>query len=339
MRAVDLPATFDDAGLASELATRGKACARLSSRAAIPGFTLPADLPNAAFDQLPNPAKKIESAFGAASAAISTALGMFDRMTDMVIGTVKSLLDKMQNLLSLAENLLKNPLVECLLGVGSAATGTPEFGSVGGSGIPSMSSLTGGLPIPMSLLADAFNKIAKALNSTITSAFAALMATVSTPLCIVQAMMDTLLGTTLGGLTNPCKSTQDNCPAEDVQAVVDGSTAMTSALAAIPSLDGLPTTNLVQTTTESVQAFTGLAQSTVTESREAVDRGVRQVMEDIQKSLDAKITVLREFEKAIRDLFGEANDTATALSEQSSQQGKCGAPTVGPLMDQITAYI
>ncbi|MDD5670391.1 MAG: hypothetical protein PHN49_02000 [Candidatus Omnitrophica bacterium] len=165
------------------------------------------------------------------------------------------------------------------------------------------------------------------------------MATVSTPLCILQAMMDTLLGIDLGGLTNPCKKPDDNCPAEDVQAVVDGSTTMTSTLAAIPSLEGSPTTNTISTSTESVQSFTGLVQTTMTESRDAVTRGVRQVMEDIQKSLDAKTTVLREFEKAIRDLFGETNDSATALSEQSSQQGKCGAPTVGPLMDQITAYI
>jgi hypothetical protein len=296
-------------------------------------------LPNAPFDQLPNPAKKIESAFGAVSAAISTALGMFDRMVDSTLGVTKSLLDKMQNLLSLAENLLKNPLVECLLGVGTAATGSPEFGSVGGSGVPSITSLTGGLPIPMALLAEAFSKMSKALNNTITAAFAALMSTVSTPLCILQAMMDTLLGLDLGGLTNPCKKPSDNCPAEDVQGVIDASTTMTASLAAIPSLDGSPTTNTISTQTDTVQAFTGLVQSTVTESKDAVDRGVRQVMEDIQKSLDAKITVLREFEKAIRELFGEASDTATALTEQAGQQGKCGAPTVGPLMDQITAYI
>lgn len=338
-RAVNLATTFDDAGMISELATRGKACARTPDRATVPGFPAPPDLPNVPFDQLPNPAKKIESAFGAVSAAISTALGMFDRMIGAVIGAVKSLLDKMQNLLSLAENLLKNPLVECLLGVGTAATGSPEFGSVGGSGIPSLTSLTGGLPIPMALLAEAFNKMSKALNNTITSAFAALMNTVATPLCILQAMMDTLLGLDLGGLTNPCKKPPDNCPAEEVQAVVDGSTSMTATLAAIPSLEGSPTTNVVTTQTDTVQDFTGLVQSTLTESRDAVSRGVRQVMEDIQKSLDAKTTVLREFEKAIRDLFGETSDSATALNEQSNQQGKCGAPTVGPLMDQITAYI
>jgi hypothetical protein len=337
MRVIKPSDVFQESDLSNELATRGKACARL--RADIPGFPAPPDLPNADFSSLPNPAKKIESAFAALSSAISSSNRMFDRMTDGMVKTVMGMLDKIQNLLSLADNLLKNPLVECLLGASTSATGMPEYGSAGGSSTPSISSLTGGLPIPMSALSASFDSMSKMLDQTITTAFELQMKQIEIPLCLVRAMLDSVSGISLGGLTNPCLQPPDNCPAEDVQAVIDASTSMTAAMSGLQNIEGLPTTLPVQTITESVQSFTGLAQKSMTESTSAVTRGIQGIMDDFQTSINAKTKLVTDFQQKVKELFAQIKSSSEELAEASTGQSKCGPPAMGPLMDQITQYL
>jgi hypothetical protein len=350
LRTVKPALVFNDSDLSSELATRGRACARLSNRALLPGYSTAGipdvpgvpgmpDLPNADFSKLPDPAKKIESAFAALSSAISAANQLFDRMVGAIVKTVMGMLDKIQNLMSLAENLLKNPLTECLLGVGTAATGSPEFGSAGGSSVPSITSLTGGLPLPMSALALAFSSMSTMLDKTITQAFSLAMKSIETPLCLLRAMLDTIAGVTLGGLDNPCKKPVDNCPVVDVQATIDASPTMTATLAAIPALEGSPTTLPVETTTESVQSFTGLVQKSVQETTAEVTRGVQGIISDFQESVNSKTKLITEFEQKVKELFRDLKQTSQDLAEASARQSTCGPPALGPMMDQITKYM
>jgi uncharacterized protein YoxC len=341
-RVVNIPDALRDTDSTKELATRGKACARLTVR--LPNMPLPPDLPNVNFPNLPDPAKKIESAFGALSSAIAAANRVFDGMLGGIKDMVMGILDKIQNLMSLAENLVKNPITECLLGSGTKATGVPEYTgpsspNPSGSSVPKLESLTGGLPIPMSLLEAAFRKMSVTLDQAITKAFAVMMEMIKRPLCMVQSMVSTTLGISLGGLTNPCASGKDNCPAEAVQQVIDGSTDMTAQLATIPSLEDAPTTDPVTTVTETVENYTGKVQKTVATTQETVTRGVKQVMEDIQKSLDSKMSLVNDLDKAIRELFGDVGKTANSLAEASSKQNGCASPGVGSMTDMVMQYV
>jgi hypothetical protein len=344
IQSVNVANILRDDDLSSELTTRGKACARLSARlpTGFPSASLP-DLPNLPFDQLPDPAKKIESAFAALSSAISMANRVFDMMVGAMQKTVSGILNKIQNLQSMAENVFKNALIDCLLGAGTAAIGKPEYtgpGGGGGSSIPSLKSLTGGLPIPMSLLATAFKKMSLALDFAITAAFSAMMKTIQKPMCIVTQLLGSIQGIDLGGLTNPCKAAKpDNCPAESTQGVVDASTSMTQQLGQIDSLTGFPTTNPVQTVNESVQQFTGVVQKTMTETTQQVQRGVQAVMQDIQKSVASKLALVEQLDKAIKELFGDVKDTTISVDEANAKQSGCNPPSLGIFTDSVTKYL
>jgi len=342
VKSLDMSSTFRDTDTAKELATRGKACARASFR--LPNLPPSPNLPTTDFPNLPDPSKKIESAFAALSASISAANSVFDGMISGVKGLVTGVLDKIQNLKSLADNLLKNPLAQCLLGSGTGTTGMPEYTgpssfNPGGSSIPDLKSLTGGLPIPMSLLADAFKKMSVMLDEAITKGFATLMEMIKTPMCMIQGLIDSILGVDLGGLTNPCNPGKDNCEAAAVQQVIDASPDMTTQLSTIPGLDGAPTTNPVNTVTTAVEDVTGDLISTTTTTTETVTRGVKQVMEDIQKSVQSKVALVDELDKAIRELFGDVGKTASTISEETAAQSSCGPPSLGILTDEIMNYI
>jgi hypothetical protein len=349
MQAVDISSSTDDGNLSKELTTRGKACARLQAK--LDGFnapTLPDDLANTAFDNLPDPAKKVESAFAALSSAIDFANKMFDLSINTVVDSVSSILNKLQNLLSLTDNLFNNDLANCLLGTGTDKTGSPEYtepGMGGGSSIPSLESLTGGLPIPTSLLADAMKDLSVSLDETITDAFVTLMKTISLPLCMVNSLISSISGLSIGSLTdalNPCKDgkdTEDSCPPEDVQEIIDASSSMTTTMNSIPYLEGEPTTNPVETVEEEVQAFTGWTTSTVTSTTEEVTRGVTQVLDEMQQSVETKLSLVDEMDKAIQDIFGEARDTKVDIDEQVSEANGCAMPSLGLLKDEIFDYL
>ncbi len=353
-QAVDVATLTDDQNLSKELSARGKACARSGARLDpknVSGFNTPnlpdLDLPNLPFDQLPNPAKKIESAYGALSSSISFANRIFDLMIGSLTKTVEGILNKIQNASSMVDNMFGNSLAQCLLGTTSAGTGLPEYPGVGelgagGSAMPDISSITGGLPIPLDILKESFKKLSISLDEAITSAFEAMMKTIQIPLCIIQKLLGSLSGFDLGGVLNPCKDAakpDDSCPPEAVQGVVDASDVLTNALGTIPSLDAAPTTKVVEEVTETVQNFTGSVQKTVTETTQTVTRGLQEVMDDLSKSVDAKIEVVEQFDKAIKDLFGEAQDTKETIDEEAETNNGCFPSPLGMLTDAIEDFV
>ena len=352
MQAVDLSKTNGSEDLTKELAVRGRACARSSARLAkVPGFNMPdmPDLPNLPFNKLPDPAKKIESAFGALSSGIAFAERMFDKMLGGIEKTVKGILNKVQNASSFVDNVFNNDLTQCLLGVGTGNTGMPNWSGVGeglglggGNSIPSVQGITGGMSFAMALLKDVFKKMSIELDETITKAFETLMKLIQIPLCVVQKLINSLAGFDLGGLLNACKDGKDlnnNCPAEDTQAVVDASTELTNVLSTIPSLDDLPTTKAMEEVTESVQQFTGTVKKTVTSTTSAVTRGIQQIMDEISQSIDSKLKLVEQLDKAIKDLFGEARDIKENIDENDANSASCLPPALGLFNDAIADYI
>lgn len=354
MQAVDVAALTDDQNLSKELSARGKACARSADRLApenVGGFNTPnlndLDLPDLPFDQLPDPAKKIESAYGALSSTISFANRIFDLMIGSLTKTVEGILNKIQNASSMVDNMFGNSLAQCLLGTTGAGTGLPEYPGVGdlgstGNALPDISSVTGGLPIPLDILKESFKKLSISLDETITEAFGAVMKTIQIPLCIVQKLLSSLSGFDLGGLLNPCKDgakPDDSCPPEAVQEVIDASEALTGALDTIPSLADNPTTLPVEEVTETVQNFTGSVQKTVTSTTETVTRGIQEVMDDLGKSVDSKIELVEQFDKAIKDLFGDAQDTKETIDEEAETNTGCFPSPLGMLTDAIEDFI
>lgn len=348
---VDVADVTADQDLSKELATRGSACARTESRlaAANTGYNVPnlaeLDLPNLPSAQLPDSAKKIESAFGSLASSISTANRVFDRMIGSLVKTVKRILNKIQDALSLAENLYGNSLAGCLLGTGTAATGMPEFpgvGQGGGSSIPSVSDVLGGLPLPESVLRDALKKLSRELDELVTDAFAAIMQTISIPLCIVQKLLSGLSGFDLGGLTNPCKEGEDAdelCPPEEIQATIDASATLTSILATIPHLEDAPTTLPQYDIEEEVTRFTGGVKQTVTETTGTVTRGIQEVMDEISQSINAKVQMIEEFDQAIQELFGDARNTKNNIDETAGRGTSCAPSELGFFTDAIVDYI
>lgn len=353
MQAVDLAKVTDDQNLSKELSTRGKACARSTDRldpANVNGFNIPnlpdLDLPNIPFNQLPDPAKKIESAFGALSNGISFANRIFDLMVGSLTKTVKGIINKVQNASSMVDNVFGNGIAQCLLGTGTANTGAPEIPGVGsgqgGSSIPDISGILGGLPLPMTLLKEAFKSLSIELDETITDAFETMMKTIQIPLCIVQKLLGSLTGFDLGGLLNPCKdatSTDESCPPEEVQSVIDASSELTSTLDTIPSLEGAPTTIPQVAVEETVQKFTGTVQETVTSTTDEVTRGIQEVMDEIGQSVDAKIELVEQFDKAIKELFGDARDTKENIDEEAETNTGCFPSPLGLFTDAIEDFI
>jgi len=357
MQTMNVSAVTDDQNLTKELSTRGKACARSKTRLQpenISNFNIPGlpnlDLPNLPFDQLPDPSKKIESAFGALSSGIAFASKTFDMMVGSLTDMIGGILNKITNLSSLTDNLLGNDLAKCLLGTGSGNTGMPDLPSVGsvgtgGSSIPDISGVLGGIPLPQALLKAAFKSLSISLDETITSAFETMMGTMKIPMCIVQSLLSSLGslgGFDLGGLLNPCadaKNADDKCPADTVQNVIDSSTALTSTIASIPSLEGAPTTLPTQEVTETVENFTGSVKQTVNETSATVTRGIQEVMDEVSQAIDSKVELLDKFDKAIKELFGEARDTKDNADEDEAANSGCGPSVLGLFTDAISDFI
>jgi len=359
IQTLDISKTTDDAGLAKELSTRGAACARSSARleaGSIGGFNVPnlpnLDLPNLPSAQLPDPAKKIESAYGALSSGISFASKIFDLMVGSLTGTIGGILNKITNLSSLTDNVFGNDMAKCLLGMGSGNTGTPDIpgvgdvgGAGGGSSIPDISNILGGIPLPMSLLKEAFQSLSISLDETVTDAFETMMGTLQVPLCIIQSLLGSIGsfgGFDLGGLLNPCKEgtdTDDKCPAEEVQGVIDASPQLTASLSTIPSLEGAPTTLPEQTTTEEIENFTGSAKQTVTETTSAVTRGIQEVMDEVSQTIDSKVEMIEQFDKAIKELFGDARDINDNADEDEQAVSGCGPSVLGLFTDAISDFL
>ena len=350
-QAVNLGDTLDDDGLAKELATRGKACARQSKNFAdelIPDVNFdPVNIPT---PDLPDAAKQIESAFGALASVSNTVNRIFDLQFKATLGIFAPLLNKIQNIMSLSDNLFKNKLADCLLGTGTDAVGVPEpppFGSGVSPGI-SIPDVTGGLPIPTSLLKDALKDLTLDLDESVTSSFETVMDLTRTPLCIVQAMMESVngfkppsLGSVLDSL-NPCKDGKDsesNCPAEETQEIISASAEMTTVMKTIPRIEDLPTEKITEEVSETIEHFTGFLDSTTSSVENTIDRGVKQVMDDIQKSLDAKLKQVDQLRKAVKDMFGEASEISKIAEDSLKESAGCGSTTIGAFTDAITDFI
>jgi len=394
-QAIDLSKTGNDADLAKELTSRGKACARqqrnmVSTKAQVqdpddvweainsaidtagmtgdelqstfdkyssPQFTSPnvpgLDLPNLPFDALPALSKKIESAYAALSSVASTATKVFDRTIGSLMDIAKGVLNKLQNMMSMTENLLNNDLAECLLGSSTSVSGQPDIplpgdvsvggaGSIGGSsGLGSIS--IGGIPIPMSLLGDALKELSDTLDETLTSAFESIMKTLEKPLCMVNSLMNDLLGSTdLGSDESPCQDGKDpnkDCDPKTVQGIMNDSTSISAVTDTIPHMDLFPKTETKTEVTEEIQNFTGQAIKTAVETTQEITRGVQQVMSDITESLNSKLETISKLDKAIKELFNDVGE-ASAVSDSATQQtNDCTPPSIGTLTDVISEVI
>ncbi len=382
-QAVDLSKTGGDEDLAKELATRGKACARqeknmradkevtndltdilpdaltqIQEESGMNLFdTLPAvpnpnldnlDLPNMPSADLPNLAKQVEAAYGALSSLVNTASKMFDRMVGGLLDVVKDVVNKLQNVLSMADNLLNNDLAKCLLGTSTDATGIPEppplggTGAGGGGGGAGGSISIGGIPIPMALLGAALKELSDTLDATLTSAFEAMMKLIEKPVCMVQSLLDDILGVDLGAELNPCKEGEDpndECPPEDVQEIINESAEMTNVMDKLPQTELFPTEEFSTEVTESVDEFLGTMTESVERTANEISRGVQQVMSDITKSLNSKLETLSELDKAVKELLGETKETAVSSDESQEQEEGCAPAAVGALSDAVTEFI
>lgn len=382
-QAIDLSKTGGDEDLSKELATRGKACARqeknMRAEKAVTGDltdilpdelkkiqdaagrnlfdTLPAvtnpnlpnlDLPNLPSADLPNLAKQVEAAYGALSSIVNTASKMFDRMVGGLLDVVKDVVNKLQNVLSMADNLLNNDLAKCLLGTSTDATGIPEppplggTGTGGGGGGASGGISIGGIPIPMALLGEALKELSDTLDATLTSAFEAMMKLIEKPVCMVQSLLDDLLGFDLGAELNPCKEDEDpnkECPPEETQDIINQSVEMTNVMDKLPQIELFPTEETTTEMTENVDEFIGTVTKTAETTANEITRGVQQVMSDITKSLNSKLDTISELDKAVKELLGETKETAVSSEESQEQEEGCAPAAIGALSDAVTEFI
>lgn len=345
-QALDLDKIFQDKDRSQELATRGRACARQEKFFLdLPGLP---DLPDVPFPNLPNPAKKIESLFGAISSGINAALDVFNSIWNGVKKLLNPILNKIQNLNSLADNLFNNNLAQCALGVGQAVTGFPDLGSGGvnptagglGGGItPSI----GGIPVPLDLFKKAMTELSSKTNEIITKAFTGVMQAISYPLCMAQTMLSSMTGAPeTGAETTPCKdgvNPNDTCGAAEVQNIINQSAEMTSAMSGLPQLEGLPTTETATNTVKEVEAFTGrLNEFTVTTSQ-SITRGISQIVDELTKSLDSKLQLLDKFDAAIRAMGTDTQEVQMTGTANQQKQSGCAPPSVGMFTDVITQLL
>lgn len=360
-QAIDLSKTMGDENLAKELATRGKACARvkveeeLANNAKSAGLNLPddIDIPNLPSADMPDFGKQIESAFGALSSVISSATKLFDFMVKGLTDTVKAVLNKVQNLLSIAENIFKNNLVNCLLGTGANATGLPEVpgaagspggggaGATGGSGGVSI----GGIPIPMSLLTAALEELSTSLDEKITEAMTTINKMISFPLCMVQKLVADIQGVDLGGIVNvlsPCKAGKDpndNCPPEEVQEVINSSEEMSKVTESLDQLKWLPTEAETTEVTETVEKFLGDVTKTATTTTQTIERGISETINDINTAIQTKVEVVEKLDQAIKDLISDAAESAVNAKENETESGGCTPPSIGMFTDSVLDLI
>lgn len=351
-QSVDIVETMADSDLTKELATRGKACARQEKNfdTNTPAFP-DLDLPNLPTADLPSGAAQIEAAFGALSSVIDAASSLFDYQIKTIMGAVKGLLNAITNLGSLVDNLLKNDLLQCLLGTDGSGTGVPEVpgvgsgapggigeGGTGGVGAPTF----GGIPLPTSLLVDALKGLSTSLDETITDAFEFLMNLIRQPLCQIQNLISSMLGFSLDGLENPCKDEKeldDSCPPEETQEIINDSDELSSSLEGIDHLVNEVTETTIQAVEETVEEFTGDVKKNITQVTQSIDRGVKTLMEDIQKSVDSKLGFLDQLDQAIRGLTGELRETKISSDENSSSTLQCSPPSLGLFTDAISDFL
>lgn len=346
MQAVNVSTTMNDKNLAKELATRGKACARLKSNFSVGSFKLPnppgLDIPNMPSADLPDTAKKVESAFGALASIIDMASKLFDKQIDGMIKICKGMINKLQNVLSLVDNILKNSLIGCLAGADASTTGMPDYPSPSNpSGNPN--NALGGLPLPMSLITLALGKLSIALDTIITKSFESLMSLISYPLCMVQKLLAALTGgIDLGNLLNPCgkgKDPDSNCPPDKVQSTINLSTDLTSTLSSLPQSKNFPTSAITTDVTESVEAFTGAATETIDTTVQSVTRGIKGIMNDLMKGLDSKLELVNQIDKAISALISGTGETSTLASEVENKKSGCSPPALGAINNAVIKYI
>jgi hypothetical protein len=345
LQAVDVSATMNDENLSKELSTRGKGCARTPDKQKVGNTSIPnlpkLDLPNLPTSSLPDPAKKVESAFAALSSLISTASKLFDRQVDGVVKTLKSVLNKVMNLMSLTDNLFNNDLIKCLLGTSEAATGAPDVPSPSTpGGVPSVP--VGGLPLPLAGFKLVFKTLSVSLDKIITSAFETLMKLIQEPLCMIRTLLESIMGIDLKGVTNPCKSGKDpdaKCPKSEVQAIINQSTDMSKQFQQLPQLDSVQTSLSTTTVTDQVQKFSGLAFQTATTTVNAIQRGINDTVNDLITSLNSKTKVMDELFKTIKALIGESSELADQAEVSEQKQQGCGPPALGAFTDAVTKYI
>jgi len=363
-QAIDLSKTGEDKDLAKEMATRGRGCARqlknmrtslespvsdvlnlaTGTISQVPDYlssnlnTAQEALANLPSPELPDVAKKVEAAFGALSSVVTTATGVFDRLIDGMMSLVKPVLNTLQNILSLADNLVNNNLTQCLLGAASAATGSISTPSLGGGSVS-----IGGIPIPMSLLGDALKELSAVLDETITTAFEKMISIIEKPLCMITAIMDDILGIDLEGETNPCKEGTDpnnECSPDEVQHTINESEELSAVYDTLPQASLFPTEPETTEISEEIEDFTGDVLKTATTTSQEISRGIKEVMEDITKSVESKVDVLNEFDKAIKELLGEdASELSLKIGTTVTTQESCAPVSVGALTDAITQFI
>ena len=359
-QSLDLEKTLAEPDLSQELATRGKACARQEkhfdeSTAAFPNLDLPnlptPDLPISAGQVASVSAAQVESAFGALSSVLQAANAIFGFQMKAVMGAVDGLLNALTNMSSLADNLLKNDLLQCLLGTDGAGTGLPDIPGVGsgapgglapggseGIGAPTV----GGIPLPVSFFVDALKSLSTELDETITDAFESLMNLIRQPLCQIQNLISSILGFDLEGELNPCKKEKEldeSCPPEETQEIINASGEMTSALDGMAHLAKEATEKVTKTVEESVEQFTGEVRKTVTETTNTIDRGVKKILEDVQKSLDSKVDFLDKIDAAVRSLMGEVRETKISADEDEESTLQCSPPSLGMFTDAISNFL
>ena len=338
--ALNLGKTFNDSDLTKELATRGKACARADTSK----FNIPnADIPNIPFEDLPNAAKQVESAFAAVSSGVSSALQIFDSGFDAMKSVLEPVLNQLQNFSSLGENLLNNNMPSCLLGATSKVTGAitptgvgvPTPGGLAGGATPSI----GGLSLPLDLFVTAMEKLSFSLTSVVTTGFTTLMKAIQVPICMAQKLINLLTGVSEGVECLTGKNPDDTCSAASVQNVINNSEEMTQSLKGMPQLDGLPTTETAIETLEDIQTFSGTVQKTFATVQQEINRGLQKVAEDINNSLETKYKFIDEFDRAIRDLISGITDLSLTGGLNLSTSGDCLKPSVGTLVDAIFAVL
>jgi hypothetical protein len=347
MQCLDMTKSMDDTDLSRELVEKGKACARQDGNfddgsPATAGF----DKPNLPSADLPSAAAGIESAFASVSAAISAANSVFDAMIGGLVDVVSGLVNSLSNLLSLAVNLFTNDLASCLLGAVGAATGLPISPGIGsgaatGAGTPSLPT-GGGLPLPKFLLVTALEELSVSLDETITSALETIMGLIRVPVCLLQNLIDTILGFDLGGLSNPCKEGRDlseTCPEEDVQEVINDSDSISAALDDIDHLTNEVTETVLTTVEETVEDITGEVIKTATDTAQEISRGVQKLMEDIQKSVQSKVKFIDKIDQALKALTGDLREQKSTAAGENSDISSCASPTLGLFMDAVTAVL
>jgi hypothetical protein len=349
-QAVDLAKSMNDENLAKELAERGKACARrVKNFPELPSSVPTPDFPNVPSVDLPDVAKKVESRYAAISSAMNVGVKIFNDSFNAIKKLINPVLNKLQNLNSTAKNLQDNKLIECALGSSELVSGFIDSSKIGpGTGIGSgglgdgATPSFGGIPLPMDAFTKAMTALSTELNETINSSFEKLMKLLRKPICMLQQLLIPPLGTDLESEVNPCKESKDpneDCPVEETQDIANASDSISSALGSLPQTKDLPTASIKKEVVDVVGKYTGVIEKFPMNVQQDVSRGIKQVMEDLNDSLEGKLEFLDKFDKAIKDMSGDTKDVALNGNANYSSKQNCTPPSVGALNDAIADYL